>query len=70
MTNVKITQLESELLLTWFRAEMTPDQHERLKRDMPHAYAALVDNLLVTLNGVSANINAEPRRRPSARRIR
>ena len=67
--NLRLTQLESELLLIWFRVEMTPSQREKLRQDMPRAYQALMAAVLVEGKGSAANLNSQPLKRPSARRV-
>jgi hypothetical protein len=67
---MKLSQLHCELLLTWFRENATPEQRVKLQTELPLAYIALVEDLVQVQGGLSANINAAPIKRPSARRIR
>lgn len=67
---MKLSHLHCELLLTWFRENATPEQRARLQTEMPLAYSALVEDLVQVEGGPSANLNAVPIKRPSARRIR
>jgi hypothetical protein len=66
---MRLSQLHCELLLTWLRENITPAQRFRLQTEMPRAYAALIE-LVQVESGPSANLNAVPIKRPSARRIR
>ncbi len=63
---MKLTLLQTELLLTWFANQMTQEQRDALAKEMPQVYLAFVGATRVELHYKSANGNAN--KRVSARR--